>query len=88
MKDKISKSESEEKIKKFFENLESKSQKEIKKIKTLAMSKRISLKEFKKKFCKFCLNPYSGKEKIRIKNGIKSVECKNCGRISRWRINN
>ncbi|MBI2057148.1 hypothetical protein HYT91_02745 [Candidatus Pacearchaeota archaeon] len=50
------------------------------------MNKKISLKAKRKLFCKFCLTPYSGNEKIRIKNGIKSVECLNCGKINRWGI--
>jgi len=84
---KISKTETEKKIKDFFENIENKSPKEIKKIKKLAMSQNISLKELKKKFCKKCFSPL-GHSKIRIKNGIKSVECKSCEEINRWKINN
>jgi len=86
MKQNFSKTETEERIKQFFDDIKDKSPKEIKKIKKLAMSKNISLKEKRKSFCKFCLNPYSGKEKIRIKNKIKSVECDNCKHISRWKV--
>ena len=86
MKQNFSKTETEERIKQFFDNIKDKSPKEIKKIKKLAMSKNISLKEKRKSFCKFCLNPYSGKEKIRIKDKIKSVECDNCKHISRWKV--
>jgi RNase P subunit RPR2 len=82
---KISKTETEKKIKDFFENIENKSPKEVKKIKKLAMSQNISLKELKKKFCKKCFSPFRN-FKVRIKNGIKSVECKNCGEINRWKI--
>ena len=60
--------------------------KQVKKIKSLAMNKKILLKEKRKLFCQFCLAPYSGKEKIRIKKGMKSVECKNCGEINGWKI--
>jgi RNase P subunit RPR2 len=85
---KISKTESELKIIDFFADIKSKTSKEIKKIKKLAMSQKISLKRFRKEFCKKCLNPYSGKEKVRISNGIKSITCEKCGYISRWKIKN
>ena len=86
MKIKLSKTESKEKIEEFFKDIKNKTPKEIKKIKRLAMNKKISLKEKRKLFCKHCLMPYSGKEKVRIKKGIKSIECFNCGKIARWRI--
>jgi len=41
------------------------------------------LKEKRKLFCKKCLKPYSGKEKVRIKNKVKTITCENCGYISR-----
>jgi RNase P subunit RPR2 len=82
---KISKTETEKKIENFFESIEDKSPKEIKKIKKLAMSQNISLKDLKKKFCKKCFSPL-GNSKIRIKNGIKSVKCKSCEEINRWKI--
>jgi len=83
---KDSKTESKLKIEDFFEKIKNKTPKEIKKIKKLAMSQNIPLKEERKKFCKYCLVPYSGKEKVRIKNKIKSIECINCKKISRWKI--
>lgn len=86
MKTKISKTETEKQINDFFKYIKNKTPNEIKKIKRLAMNKKIPLKEKRKLFCKKCLNPYSGKEKIRIKKGIKSIECNNCEYISRWRI--
>ena len=82
---KISKTEAKEEIKEFFKGIKNKTPKEIKKIKKLAMSKNISLKEKRKLFCKKCLNPYKN-PKIRIKNRIKSIACENCGYISRWRL--
>jgi len=86
---KLSKTEAKEKIEEFFkeESLKDATPKNIKKIKRLAVNKKIPLKEKKKLFCKKCLNPYSGKEKIRIQGGRKSVECLNCGYISRWKMN-
>jgi len=82
---KISKTATEEKIKEFFKDLKNKNPKEIKKIKRLAMNKKIPLKEKRKLFCKKCLTPYD-KPKIRVKNKIKSVECKNCSYVARWKI--
>ncbi|MCK9568352.1 hypothetical protein M0R72_05365 [Candidatus Pacearchaeota archaeon] len=83
---KLSKTELVQEVKNFFSEIKNKSQKEIKEIKKLAMGQNISLKENRKLFCKYCLNPYSGKEKIRIKNKIKSVECLHCKKISRQKI--
>jgi len=87
MKERFSKTETEKKIKEFFEEVENKSSKEIKKIKKLAMGKNIPLKELGKKFCKKCFSPF-GNSKTRIRNGMKIIECKNCGQISRWKIKN
>jgi RNase P subunit RPR2 len=83
---KFSKTESENKIKNFFDNIKNKTPKEIKKIKKMAMGQNIPLKKFRKEFCKKCIKPYSGNEKIRINNGIKSITCEKCGCISRWKI--
>ena len=82
----IPKKDAEKRIEDFFLDLKNKNSKQVKKIKSLAMNKKISLKNKRKLFCTFCLTPYSGKEKIRIKKEIKSLECKNCGEINRWRI--
>ncbi len=82
---KISKSEAEKQIEEFFENISEKTPKEIKKIKRLAMNKKIPLKEKRKLFCKHCLNPYNN-SKIRIKNKIKSVECQKCRKMSGWKL--
>lgn len=86
MNPKLSKSATEEKINNFFEDIENKSPKEVRKVKRLAMAKKIALKEKRKLFCKKCLAPYSGKEKIRIKNRVKSVECLQCKDIARWKL--
>ena len=83
---KISRLQTEKEITNFFkENIEEKSPRQIKKIKTLAMSNNFPLKEFRKQFCKKCLTPYK-KPRICIKNKIKSVTCENCGYISRWKL--
>jgi len=85
MKERFSKTETEKQIKDFFENIENKSSKDIRKIKKLAMSKNIPLRELRKKFCRKCFSPFEN-SKIRIKNGMKIIECKNCKQISRWKI--
>ena len=85
MKKSISKSDAEKQIKGFFENIEDKNEQEVKKIKRLAMTYNIPLKEKRKLFCKKCLVPYKT-PKIRIRNKIKSIKCGNCGRMSRWRL--
>ena len=86
MKKKLEKEEARQKIEDFFKNIKNKNTKEVKKIKRLAMAHNIPLKEKRKTFCKKCLNPYSGKEKTRIKRGCKIIFCNNCNHISRWKI--
>ena len=88
MKIKQSKTEVEKEVNEFFKNIKNKSSKEIKKIKRLAMTKNVGLKEKRKLFCGKCLTPYSGKEKIRIKNGKKNIKCLNCGGVGRWKVTN
>jgi len=82
----ISKKQAEKRVDDFFLDIKNKNSKQLKKIKALAMNKKISLKNKRKLFCKRCLMPYSGNEKVRIKKGIKSVECKNCGKVNRWKV--
>lgn len=86
MKSDLSKKEVQQKIETFFLDLKNKSSKEVRKIKRLAANKKISLKEERKKFCKYCFVPFLGKEKVRIRNRIKSIECLNCKKISRWKV--
>lgn len=88
MKNKLSKTQAQEKIQEFFKDVKNKTPKEIKKIKRVSMKYKIPLKEKRKSFCKKCLNAYQGNEKVRIKNKIKSVTCKKCGNISRWKMKN
>ena len=96
----ISKKDAERMIEDFFLDIKNKNSrlsqarsgqtkslaKQVKKIKSLAMNKKILLKEKRKLFCQKCLAPYSGKEKIRIKKGMKSIECTNCGKVNRWKV--
>ena len=85
MKNKISKTEAKIQIQEFFSGIKNKNPNEVKKIKKLAMSHNIPLKELRKTFCKKCLSPYKT-PKIRINKGIKSLTCENCRYISRWEI--
>ncbi len=87
MKQNLSKQEIETKIKEIFSK--DPSPQEIRKIKKLAMSKNIKLKEYKKKFCKKCLCLFDSKNScIRIKSGLKNIKCNHCGFISRYKIRN
>ena len=81
---KLTKSEAEKEIKKAFSR--KLSPKEVKKIKRLAMKHNIKLRKLRKRFCKRC---YSTELRVKgIKNKIKTVECKNCGYVSRWKLKN
>ncbi|MDD5193727.1 MAG: hypothetical protein PHF67_04045 [Candidatus Nanoarchaeia archaeon] len=84
MKDKLNKSETQEKIAEIFSSDTSAEQ--IKKVKKLAMSKNIKLKGLRKKFCKKCYSLFPMDTSIRIKKGFKTIKCKNCGFISRYQL--
>ncbi|MEK6800901.1 MAG: hypothetical protein AABY10_05810 [Nanoarchaeota archaeon] len=83
MKEKINKKEVLGKIKGFFEKDNFKAE-EVRKIKRLSMKFNLKLGENRKKFCKKCLSKLEGK--VRIKNGFKNVECKNCNFVNRYKI--
>lgn len=86
---KFSKLEIQKQINKiFFENPISP---KIKKIKKIAMSENIKLGSFRKLFCKKCYTLFDSKNsEIRIKKKnkipIKIIKCKNCGFISRYKL--
>lgn len=81
---KLTKAQAEEKIQEFFQNIQDKTPEEIRKIKKLAMHYNIKLGALRKRFCKKC---YSPNLKIKsIKNKIKTIECRNCQAIFRWKI--
>ncbi len=84
---KISKKEALNEIEEFFEpeNLDTKTAKDVKKIKRLAMKHNIPLKEKKKLFCKKCLMPHVDSS-VRIKKGMIKITCGNCGYKNRWKI--
>jgi len=85
MKKTTSKTEAKQQIQEFFENINEKSPKEIKKIKRLAMKYKIPLKDKRKLFCKKCLSPHKNPS-IRVKNGFIKINCGECGYTSRWKI--
>ncbi|MBL7059086.1 hypothetical protein ISS08_01405 [Candidatus Pacearchaeota archaeon] len=85
MNKKISKKEAENEIHEFFKDILNKNPKEIKKIRRLAMNKKIPLKELRKTFCKHCDNPHV-EPSIRIKNDKLRITCENCDKKSRWKI--
>ena len=87
MKKKLSKTDAKKKVNDFFLDVQNKSSKAIIKIKKLAMSYNIPLKEKRRLFCKKCLTPYTGKEKVRIKNKMKKITCINCDYTNKWDIN-
>lgn len=82
----ISKTEAKEKILDFFMEAKSKTPTEVKKIKNLAANQKLPLGKHKESFCKKCFMPFQSNEKIRIKKGFKTIECKNCGEIKRIKL--
>jgi RNase P subunit RPR2 len=60
---------------------------EIKKIRKLASSRNIRLKELRKKYCKKCNSLFNSNNSIiRIKKGFKIIKCENCLHISRYKL--
>jgi len=85
MKIKLSKKQVEQEIKKIFAN--NPTQTQIKKTKTLAMSKSIKLGDLRKKFCKNCLTFFTpNNSEVRIKKPLKIIKCKTCKYISRYKL--
>ena len=85
MKKAISKTEVKKQVEEFFEDIKNKSPEDVKKIKKLAMSHKIPLKENRKLFCKKCLHPHKNPS-IRVKKGLIKINCGECGYTSRWKI--
>jgi len=85
MKSRISKTEAKKQIDEFFLKILDKNKKEVKKIKRLAMKHKIPLGEYRKTFCKKCLNPYLGPS-ISVKKGFINITCDNCENKSRWKV--
>ena len=85
MKKEISKTDAKTQIEDFFKNIKNKSPGEVKKIKNLAMSYKIPLKENRKLFCEKCLHPHKNPS-IRINKGLIKINCGECDYTSRWKI--
>lgn len=85
MKNKLSKQQTLDEIKKILNS--NPSPKQIKKLKRLAMSKNIKLGKLKQKFCKKCLILFNSKNsEIKIKKPLKIIKCKNCGYVGRYKL--
>tara|TARA_Y100000310_G_C20112285_1_gene547678 strand:+ start:312 stop:572 length:261 start_codon:yes stop_codon:yes gene_type:complete len=85
MNPKLSKQETENKIKEIFSG--NPTPKEIKKAKRLAMNKNIKLGELRKRFCEKCYSLFdSENSKIKIKNKFKIINCEVCGYISKYKL--
>jgi len=82
---KLSKNESKKTVGDFFKDIENKSPNEIKQVKKLAMRHNVKLRENRKKFCKKCFFPYK-EPSIRVRKGIISITCENCGYKARWKV--
>ncbi|MBM3233650.1 hypothetical protein FJZ19_00985 [Candidatus Pacearchaeota archaeon] len=78
----INKTEAIEKIENFFKEKHEKEK--VRKIKKLAMSHQIKLREKRKKFCKKCFS--MNLRVLSVKNKIKKVKCEDCGSLMRWKI--
>jgi RNase P subunit RPR2 len=78
----MNKKEAESEIDEFFKSRQAKEK--VRKIKKLAASFQIKLKDKRKKFCKKC-NSMNLKTKS-IKRKIKAVICEDCGNIMRWKM--
>ena len=81
---KFSKKQAVEEIEEFFKDVKSKTPKEIKKVKRLAMSKNIPLGSKRKLFCGKCFSP--DLKVVGIKKSFKKVECRGCGRVGKWKL--
>lgn len=83
MKKTLSKTEAKEKIADFFTRKDF-TPEEAKKMKRLAMKFRISLKDYRKRFCKKCYAPLKGT--TRVNKTHKSIMCGSCGYQNRFLI--
>ena len=82
---KSSKKKIEQDIKELFSKNPSTS--DIKRIKKIAMSKSIKLKNLRKKFCRKCLTYFDkNNREVRIRKPMKIIKCKNCGYVTRYKM--
>ncbi len=83
MKTTLSKTQAREKIEKFFQKLDF-TPEQLKKIKRLAMKFNIKLGNYRRLFCKKCMNPLAGK--LSITKTHKIITCKHCNFRNKIRI--
>ena len=72
-------------VQEFFDNSQRIEPSQVKKMKTLAMTHRIRLGEYRKKFCKKCYVDLT-LGTVRVNNGSKILTCGVCGTINKWII--
>jgi len=85
MKKKLSKTETKKQIEEVFNHIKEKTQKDVEKIKKLAMKHNIKLGIKKRLYCTKCLHPYIEPE-IRIKSGFVNMKCEFCNHTARWKL--
>ncbi len=83
MKTKLNKTQVKEVIEKFFRNQDF-TPEQLKKVKRIAMKFNIKLGDYRKSFCRKCLNPLSGK--LSITKTHKTIVCRHCGFRNKLRI--
>jgi RNase P subunit RPR2 len=83
MKTSLNRKQVEEKIGEFFQQA-SFTPEQLKKVKRIAMKFNIKLGNYRRMFCKKCLNPLRGK--LSITKTHKTIECKHCGFRNKIRI--
>ncbi|NCO11567.1 hypothetical protein CO038_01225 [Candidatus Pacearchaeota archaeon CG_4_9_14_0_2_um_filter_39_13] len=85
MKKELSKADAKKAMEDYFSSGKLSAER-TRKMKRLAMKYKISLKDYRKKFCKKCFSDLQ-KGKIRITKNYKTIECKECGYKNRWKLN-
>lgn len=80
----LSKSEVKQKIDEYFSKDKIEAN-ETKKIKKIAMTHRISLKDHRKRFCKKCYSDLK-EGKARISKEYKQIICNICEMKNRWKL--
>jgi len=83
MKIKINKIEVKKKIEEFFKRKDF-TPEQLKKVKRIAMKFNIKIGDYRRSFCKKCLNPLSGK--ITLTKTHKTITCKRCNFKNKVRI--
>lgn len=83
MKTTLTKKQVESKLSEFFQQKDF-TPEQLKKVKRIAMKFNIKLSNYRKSFCKKCLNPLAGK--ITIDKTHKTIICKHCGFRNKIRI--